>query len=87
MYVELSPMYVVPCASAIDLIDLDDRTRCRSFCYFNTLDHIRENTTPQNIIWCQKMDLSGIPPPKMDWESTNLPEAWKKFQQHVDLIF
>ena len=23
----------------------------------------------------------------MDWESTNLPEAWKKFQQHVDLIF
>jgi hypothetical protein len=33
------------------------------------------------------MDLSAIPPPKMDWESTNLPEAWKKFQQHVDLIF
>ena len=31
MHVELSPMYVVPCASAIDLIDLDDRTRCRSF--------------------------------------------------------
>ena len=57
------------------------------FSYFNTLDHIHENTTPQNILWCQKMDLSGIPPPKMDWESTNLPEAWKKFQQHVDLIF
>ena len=33
------------------------------------------------------MDLTGIPPPKMDWDSTNLPEAWKKFQQHVDLIF
>jgi len=33
------------------------------------------------------MDLTGIPLPKMDWDSTNLPEAWKKFQQHVDLIF
>ena len=37
---------------------------------------------------CQhfKMDLTGIPTPKMDWDSTNLPEAWKKFQ-HVQLIF
>ena len=33
------------------------------------------------------MDLTGIPPLKMDWDSTNLPEAWKKIQQHVDLIF
>lgn len=33
------------------------------------------------------MDLTGIPTPKMDWDSTNLPEAWKKFQQHVQLIF
>lgn len=31
--------------------------------------------------------MAGIPTPKMDWESTNLPEAWKKFRQHVDLIF
>ena len=23
----------------------------------------------------------------MDWDSTNLPDAWKTFQQHVDLIF
>lgn len=23
----------------------------------------------------------------MDWNSTNLPEAWKKFRQHVELIF
>ncbi|MCG7879449.1 MAG: RNase H-like domain-containing protein, partial [Candidatus Thiodiazotropha endolucinida] len=33
------------------------------------------------------MDLSGIPQPRMDWESSNLPEAWKKFQQHVELVF
>ena len=33
------------------------------------------------------MDLSGVPQPKMDWESTNLPDAWKKFQHHVDLVF
>ena len=23
----------------------------------------------------------------MDWESLNLPEAWDKFQKHVDLMF
>lgn len=23
----------------------------------------------------------------MNWEASNLPEAWKRFQQHVDLIF
>lgn len=33
------------------------------------------------------MDLQGVPQPKMDWEATNLPEAWKRFQQHVALIF
>ena len=32
------------------------------------------------------MELTGIPPPKMDWESTNLIDAWKKFKQHVELI-
>ncbi|MCG7879803.1 MAG: hypothetical protein N0C90_26270, partial [Candidatus Thiodiazotropha endolucinida] len=33
------------------------------------------------------MDLSGIPAPVMNWEASNLPEAWKKFHQHVELIF
>ena len=23
----------------------------------------------------------------MDWESTNLPDAWRKFKQHVELMF
>lgn len=32
-------------------------------------------------------DLSGIPTPCMDWDSSNLPEAWKKFTCHVNLIF
>lgn len=32
-------------------------------------------------------DLSGIPTPSMDWESSNLPESWKKFVCHVNLIF
>ena len=33
------------------------------------------------------MDLTGVPTPKIDWEATNLPEQWKKFHSHVDLIF
>lgn len=33
------------------------------------------------------MDLTGVPTPKMDWEASNLPEQWKKFRTHVDLIF
>ena len=33
------------------------------------------------------MDLSGIPTPHMDWESTNLTVSWKKFKQHCELIF
>jgi hypothetical protein len=33
------------------------------------------------------MDLAGIPPPQMNWEATNPLEAWKKFRQHVELIF
>lgn len=32
-------------------------------------------------------DLSGIPTSSMDWESSNLPESWKKFVCHVNLIF
>ncbi len=25
--------------------------------------------------------------PTMNWEATNLPEAWRKFQQHAELMF
>ncbi len=25
--------------------------------------------------------------PTMNWEATNLPEAWRKFQQHTELMF
>ncbi|KAG1673308.1 hypothetical protein GQR58_015635 [Nymphon striatum] len=32
------------------------------------------------------MDLTGIPVPKMDWEASNLPEEFRKFKQHVELI-
>ena len=31
--------------------------------------------------------MEGVPAPKMDWEGSNLPENWKKFQAHVELIF
>ena len=33
------------------------------------------------------MDLHGVPTPVMDWRSNNLPESWKKFQEHCELIF
>jgi len=33
------------------------------------------------------MDSFGVPAPKMDWESANLPEAWRRFRQHAELIF
>uniref|UniRef100_A0A674EBM2 Gypsy retrotransposon integrase-like protein 1 n=1 Tax=Salmo trutta TaxID=8032 RepID=A0A674EBM2_SALTR len=33
------------------------------------------------------MDFSGVPSPRMDWESTNLPDAWRKYKQHVELMF
>ena len=33
------------------------------------------------------MDLSGIPPPTMNWDATNMPEEWQKFKLHVELIF
>lgn len=25
--------------------------------------------------------------PQMDWDCSNLPQAWKKFRQHVELMF
>lgn len=33
------------------------------------------------------MDLTGIPPPQMDWSNPQLHEAWKSFKQHIELIF
>jgi hypothetical protein len=33
------------------------------------------------------MELTGVPMPKMDWASSNLPEAWTQFQEHTALIF
>ena len=33
------------------------------------------------------MELNGVPPPSMDWNSTNLPEAWRQFYEHAELIF
>ncbi|KAI2650239.1 Retrovirus-related Pol polyprotein from transposon 17.6 [Labeo rohita] len=33
------------------------------------------------------MDAAGVPAPRMDWESQNLPDTWRKFKQHVELMF
>lgn len=33
------------------------------------------------------MALSGITPPVMNWDSTNLPTTWEKFERHMNLIF
>lgn len=33
------------------------------------------------------MDAAGVPAPRMDWESQNLPNAWREFKQHVKLLF
>lgn len=33
------------------------------------------------------MDIAGVPSPHMDWDASNLPEAWPKFKLHVDLMF
>ena len=30
---------------------------------------------------------SNVPSPVMNWNSPNLPDAWRKFQQHVELMF
>ena len=32
-------------------------------------------------------DLTGLPIPRMDWDNTNLPETWRKFQSTVELMF
>ncbi|KAJ8333874.1 hypothetical protein SKAU_G00411930 [Synaphobranchus kaupii] len=33
------------------------------------------------------MGNTGVPTPRMDWDSTNLPDAWRKFRQHIELMF
>nr|XP_049581908.1 cartilage intermediate layer protein 1-like [Syngnathus scovelli] len=33
------------------------------------------------------MDIPGVPAPVMDWDASNLPEAWRKFKLHVSLMF
>ena len=33
------------------------------------------------------MDLTGVQSPQMDWDAENLPERWKRFRQHVELMF
>ena len=33
------------------------------------------------------MALSGITPPVMNWDSSNLPSTWEKFERHIKLIF
>lgn len=33
------------------------------------------------------MEAYGVPAPKMDWDSSNLPDAWRRFKQHVELMF
>ena len=30
---------------------------------------------------------SSVQVPQMDWESQNLPETWKKFKEHAELMF
>ena len=32
-------------------------------------------------------ELSGIKPPHIDWNDTDLPTAWKTFKQYCQLIF
>ena len=33
------------------------------------------------------MELAGTAAPQMDWKSVNLPDRWKRFKQHVQLMF
>ena len=45
------------------------------------------------FIWCQnrdqssRMDLTGVQSPQVDWDAENLTEHWKRFRQHVELMF
>ena len=31
--------------------------------------------------------MDSVPQPRLEWESGNIPEAWKKFKQHLQLMF
>lgn len=33
------------------------------------------------------MEAFSVPTPKMDWDSSNLPDAWWRFKQHAELMF
>ena len=33
------------------------------------------------------MDFASVHAPHMNWDSSNLPDAWKKFRQHAELMF
>lgn len=33
------------------------------------------------------MDVTGVPSPKINWDAPDLPGEWKKFKQHVELMF
>ena len=38
-------------------------------------------------IFVTTLSMESVPAPRMDWESGNIPEAWKKFKQHLELMF
>ena len=33
------------------------------------------------------MEAFGVPTPRMEWDSSNLPDAWRRFKQHAVLMF
>lgn len=33
------------------------------------------------------MDSAGVPMPRMDWDSLDLPDSWRRFRQHAELMF
>lgn len=33
------------------------------------------------------MDFNGVPSPRINWDSLDLPGEWKKFRQHAELMF
>ncbi|XP_026137059.1 uncharacterized protein LOC113114360 isoform X2 [Carassius auratus] len=35
----------------------------------------------------EKMDSANVPVPRMDWNSLDLPDSWRRFRQHADLMF
>lgn len=35
----------------------------------------------------EEMETFDVLTPRMDWESSNLPDAWRRFKQHIDLMF